>query len=151
MKQKYLAGPDRKSRYRQGYFSPRNPAKYIGNTENITYRSFLEFRAMAKLDNDPTVVKWASEEIYIPYVNPIDKISHYYFVDLFFEKRYNGKTEKFIVEVKPWTQTQKPKSKGKKLLKESAVLAVNLAKWQAANEWAKKRGAKFVIWTEKDM
>jgi len=151
MKQRYLAGPDKKSRYRQGWFCPKHSEKYVGDTKKITYRSFLEFRAMAKLDNDPTIVKWASEEIWIPYVNPLDKSSRLYFVDLFFEQKRNGKTQKFLCEVKPWLQTQPPKSKGKRLLKESATLAVNLSKWQAATKWAKEHGASFIIWTERDL
>jgi len=101
---------------------------------------------MSKLDVDPTIEKWASEEFYIPYISPIDNRTHRYFVDLFFQK----KGKKFICEVKPSEQCKPPKSKGKRLLRESATLAVNLAKWKSAAEWAKKRGAKFILWTEKD-
>jgi hypothetical protein len=137
-------------KYKQGMFKPQNPKKYKGDTKVIVYRSWLEFRVMSKLDMDPTVTKWASEEFYVPYKSPLDKKTHRYFVDLFFEKKQNGKTEKFICEVKPFDQTKPPKSKGKKLLMESMTYAVNIAKWQAANRWAKQSGCKFILWTEKD-
>lgn len=139
------------AKFRQGLFKPTNPLKYIGNTEHIVYRSFLEFRVMSKLDNDPSIVKWASEEFFVPYKSPVDNRTHRYFVDLFFEKKENGKTQKYLCEVKPYEQCGPPKSKGRKLIVESARLLVNLAKWSAASEWAKKRNAKFIIWTEKDL
>lgn len=138
-------------KYKQGMFKPHHPKKYVGDTKVIVYRSWLEFRVMHKLDMDPHVTKWASEEFYVPYKSPLDKKMHRYFVDLFFEKKQNGKTEKFLCEVKPFDQTKPPKSKGKKLLMESATYAVNIAKWQAANKWAKMSGAKFIIITEKDL
>jgi hypothetical protein len=139
------------AKYKQGLFRPTNPSKYAGNTQHIIYRSWLEFKAMSRLDNDPTIVKWASEEFYIPYISPIDKLVHRYFVDLFFEKRENTKTQKYICEVKPYDHTQPPKSKGRKLLRETATLATNIAKWQSANKWAKQHGCKFVIWTDRDL
>lgn len=135
-------------KYKQGFFNPLHPGKYIGNPKNIVYRSWMEFRVMSKLDRDPTITRWASEEFYIPYIHPLDGKPHRYFVDLFFEKN-TGK--KYICEVKPHSQTQPPKSKGKRLLKEQVTFAINAAKWKAAVEWAKAKGCEFVIWTEKDL
>lgn len=144
------------SKYVQGAFKPSQPQKYVGNTANIIYRSWLEFRAMHKLDHDPNIIKWASEEFFIPYKHPIDGIMHRYFVDLFFEKRErNGKQQKYICEVKPQSQTKPPinrgKSKMKRYITESATFAINSAKWASAIEWAKRRDCKFIIWTEKDL
>ena len=138
-------------RYKQGYFRPANPEKYIGNANNIVYRSWLEFRAMYKLDHDSNIVKWASEEFPIPYRMPGENFNRRYFIDLFYETK---KGEKFIIEIKPEDQTKPPK-KGRKrqktILREQADFAMNVYKWQAAKEWAKKNKCKFGIWTEKTL
>ena len=141
------------AKYRQGYFKPINPKKYIGDAKNIVYRSWLEFRFMSRLDTDPTITKWASEEFFIPYTIPGERKSRRYFIDLFFEKTINGKSKKFICEVKPHAQCSPPKKTGtqKRYLTEAAAYSMNRAKWKAAIQWGKERDCKFIIWTEKDL
>jgi len=64
-----------------GKFTPKNPTKYNGDATNIIYRSSWELYVMKYLDENPMVTWWASEELFIPYRNPIDKKMHRYFPD----------------------------------------------------------------------
>lgn len=144
------------SRYYQGYFKPNNPQKYKGDPTNIIYRSWWEFTYMSKLDADNTVIEWASEEIAIPYVSPIDNRVHRYFIDFYVKKKnVDGKFVTFLAEIKPHAQTKppivKPKSRSKKYLKEVYNWGVNSAKWKFAEEFCKKRNWGFVILTEKEL
>ena len=63
--------------------------------------------------------------------------------------------KKYLVEVKPWKQTQEPKAtKGKKksnLLYEQVAWKNNCDKWSFAREFAKKHGMDFIIITEKEL
>ena len=141
------------ARYRQGFFKPSNPKKYVGDVKKIVYRSWLEFRFMSRLDTDPSITKWASEEFFIPYTIPGEKFTRRYFIDLFFEKTIKGKSKKFICEIKPYAQCKPPKKTGtqKRYLTEAAAYNMNSAKWIAAAKWGKERDCKFIIWTEKDL
>lgn len=59
---------------------------------------------------------------------------------------------KYLIEIKPKKQTMKPTTHGNKkrstVLHENATYIVNMAKWQAAQDWCDKRGYKFQILTE---
>lgn len=133
-------------------FIPKNPSKYIGDYRNIISRSGLETKFFLMCDNNPSIVKWNSEDVVIPYVSPLDNKPHRYFIDLYVE---NNKGEKFLVEIKPYSQTLPPKKTAKKrqrtLLNEVQTYMVNDAKWQAAKSFAEKNGCKFVIMTERDI
>jgi hypothetical protein len=65
----------------KGTFLPKNPSKYNGNSKNIIYRSNWELRVMKYFDDHPNVIWWASEELPIPYVSPVDNKTHRYFPD----------------------------------------------------------------------
>ena len=69
------------SRGYRGSFKPKNPQKYIGDINSITYRSLWERKFMLFCDTNPSIVKWASEEIAIPYYYKVDKKMHKYYVD----------------------------------------------------------------------
>jgi hypothetical protein len=146
----------------KGKFSPKNKQKYIGDVTNIVYRSLLERRFMVWLDLNPSVMKWCSEEIVIPYWSPVDNKNHRYFPDFLFEqiKTVDGKeiSTKYLVEVKPKSQTSSPKPpevkdkrKQRRYLKESVTWVTNSCKWAAAEEWCKNNNSKFIIITEKDI
>ena len=93
--------------YKQGFFKPQNPKKYIGDPTNIVYRSGWEKRVMDWADTNPNVTRWCSEEIVIPYISPVDNRPHRYFVDFYVEAiRKDGQTAKMLLEVKPKAQTQ---------------------------------------------
>ena len=60
----------------------------------------------------------------------------------------------YLVEIKPKTQTQPPKFKGrrtKRYLAEKKAYIINNAKWNAAAQYAADRGQKFIIVNEDDL
>lgn len=138
----------------KGYFKPKNPQKYNGNAENIVYRSSWELRVMKYFDDHPDVIWWASEEMAIPYYNPIDQKKHRYFPDFIVKmKRRDGKVMTYVIEVKPHVQTKQPvrKRKTQKFINESVTYIVNQAKWKAADEFCHEHGWEFKILTEHEL
>ena len=138
-----------------GKFKPSNPHKYMGDPTNIIYRSLWEFKLMRHLDSHPQVIGWSSEEVIIPYRSPIDGRKHRYFPD-FLIKQINNKgiKESILVEVKPRAQTKPPEKSSKitkRYLNEVKTWGVNQAKWEAAGEFCKDRGWRFMIMTEKEL
>lgn len=106
---------------------------------------------MRKLDADPNVIKWASEEIVIRYYDHVTKKHRRYFPDFYYETKDN---KKIIVEVKPYAQTQPPvkgRKKQKTFLNEVTTYNTNMAKWKYAIEFCKKNNIQFQIMTEKDL
>jgi len=141
--------------YLQGKYTLRNPDKYVGDKNNVIYRSSWEKKAFLLLDMTPSILKWNSEDNIIHYISPIDNRTHRYFVDLtIMYKTRNGTIKKAIIEIKPETQTKPPKMKTKKTkryIEESMTYLVNDAKWSAARAWAKQNDFEFQIWTEKEL
>jgi hypothetical protein len=132
-----------------GKYFPDHPEKYVGDPAKIIYRSSWERRMMQWMDRSPNVVKWASEEVVVPYVSPVDGEIHRYFVDFAFTTSLN---KKFLVEVKPSQFCVLPKKRNsKQYLKEVEMYAVNQAKWKSARQFAKKHGMEFVVITEKEL
>ena len=133
-----------------GRFRPKNPGKYVGDHTKIIYRSWWERNYMRRLDEDHNYcLKWSSEEIIIPYRDPVDGRPRRYFVDFWLQTPKGGK---FLVEVKPHRETRSPEPKAritKKYLSEVYTWGVNQAKWKAASEFCADKGWKFVILTEK--
>lgn len=157
---KNVKKPDitKKTKFKQGKYKPLNPKKYIGNPSNITFRSSWEYDLMNWLDRHPAVRRWASEEVIIPYLSPVDGKQHRYYVDFYAEIfTRNQILEKYLIEVKPYAQTVFPKMKKKSgVLTESSkedmrTFLVNSAKWKAASRFAQKRGMKFIIITENEL
>ncbi len=140
---------------KKGKYSPRFPEKYIGDPTNIIYRSMWEKKVMSSLDNNLSVIRWASEEIIIPYYSPIDCRYHRYYPDFYVEARApDGSIKKMLLEVKPATQTQPPKSpkrKTKRYISEVMTYGVNEAKWKAAREFCLDKGWEFRIITEAEL
>ena len=137
-----------------GKFTPVNPSKYKGDPTNIIFRSSWELRVMKYLDENPGVVWWASEELFIPYRNPIDNKMHRYFPDFIVKtQKKDGSVMTHILEVKPEVQTKRPvqKRKTKRFLQESMTYAINQEKWKAADIFCKERGWQFKILTERDL
>jgi len=132
-------------------YTPIFPEKYAGDPTNIIMRSSWETMFAAWCDKNPSVVKWSSEETIIPYRCPTDNHIHRYFVD--FKITVNtGKT--YLVEVKPYKQTQLPEYPGnrtQRYLMESLTFMKNQAKWEAATNYAKDRGWEFKIITEHEL
>jgi hypothetical protein len=135
----------------KGIYRPTNPKKYAGDPNRIVYRSNWERKFMLYCDRNDDIIYWASEELSIPYVNPIDRKVHRYFPD-FIIKTKNGK--RFMIEIKPSIQTKKPTPKIKKskaFMRESLEYIKNMAKWQAADVYCNDNGMEFKIFTEKEL
>jgi len=140
--------------YHQGLFKPKNPKKYMGNANNIVYRSSWEKKMLNYLDSHPDVISYASEEFFIPYLSPIDNKLHKYYPDMLVKRRNKqGIVETLVVEIKPKHQTQPPTTKKNKriMLEESVTFAINQAKWKAAENFCADRKWKFVVLTEENL
>lgn len=135
-----------------GKFTAMNPKKYIGDVNNITYRSKWEHKLMVKFDLSVDVIAWASEEVVIKYISPIDNRVHRYFTDFIVVNKDKQVT---LIEVKPYAQTLLPESKrGKskaRMVSEVSTYLVNQAKWAAAEAYCKQKGWTFKVITEKDI
>ena len=165
-------GPDAKTK--QGYYKVTNKEKYIGDPELIIYRSSWEFGFCKYCDMSPSVKRWSSEPISIPYYDRVSKLEECaklgldpnnpsnwevknYNTDFWYEvDTGNGKTEKIFVEIKPSYKLKKPiPPKGDAPLKEQRIFVKNAkeyltneAKFAALKEWAHQHGAKFYVFTE---
>jgi hypothetical protein len=111
---------------------------------------------MKTFDKSKAILAWASEEVIIPYISPLDGKPHRYFPDFVAKVRQkDGTIAKYLIEVKPASQTRMPappKSgrKTKKYQTAVAMYLLNEAKWEAAQVWCEKNGYEFKIMTEAD-
>lgn len=142
-----------KVRY-QGFFTPVNKKKYIGDSEKIVFRSLWEKQVMEYLDKNSNVISWGSEEFSINYLSPIDNKIHRYFPDFIAKIRTKNEEEKIVVmEVKPLKQTMLPESKKatKNAIRDTMIFAVNDAKFKAAKLFCEEKGWEFQVITEHDL
>jgi hypothetical protein len=106
---------------------------------------------MRYCDLNDDIIYWASEELPIRYFNPLDKKYHRYFPDFVVK---TVKDEKYMVEIKPSRQVDKPKTpkrKTRSYMIESFNYIKNQAKWQAARKYCDDMNMKFKLITEKDL
>ena len=132
----------------KGKYRPTNRKKYRGDVNNVIYRSLWERTFMKYCDDNSEIVEWGSEEIVVPYISPIDGKRHRYFPDFFIK---TSKGDKFLIEIKPKSQTKPPKvpkRKTKRFIYETHEWGRNQAKWEAANRICQRNGWKFLILTE---
>jgi len=137
------------SRFAQGKFTPKHPEKYVGGRTPI-YRSSWEFAFMKFCDEHPSVDKWASEAIRIPYKNPLTGKLTTYVPDFFVA--YNDKSGKQrveLIEVKPSNQAIRENLGRSKVNQASYIL--NQAKWAAARAYCKQKNIFFRVITENDI
>jgi len=148
--------------FKQGYYTPRNPQKYIGDLNNIIYRSQMELDFCRICDFSKKIVKWSSEPETPPfpirYMHPISEEMKSYYPDYFVVVRQpNNIEERMIIEVKPESLTIPPKRplpNAKKKTKDNylnklKVVAINLAKKRAAEIFCKQYGMRYCFVTEK--
>lgn len=159
--------------YKQGNYHPINPDKLVGATE-IIYRSSWEGAFCVWCDRNDAVLHWGSEPCQIAYKDPssvdFDKCKKFgidaknpmnwkdanYYPDFFIELRSDdGSVRKVIIEIKPKDQTYPPRQPDtnnakalKKYAKDARRYVQNMAKWEAANRWARERGMEFEVLTE---
>ncbi|MEM2159537.1 MAG: TnsA endonuclease N-terminal domain-containing protein [Candidatus Nitrosotenuis sp.] len=130
----------------KGRFIPKNPQKYVGNPNNIIFRSSWELSVLKFFDSSNAVLKYASEEFSVPYISPLDGKVHRYFPD--FVVSYldaNGNVQQEIVEVKPLKEADE---RFAKTPLDKSRLLVNNAKWEAAARFAGNNGMVFRVITE---
>jgi hypothetical protein len=107
------------------------------------------------LDRNKDIISWASEELIVPYISPVDNRVHRYFPDFLVKLRNKeGQLKTLMIEVKPKKQTQPPMQQRritKQYITEVTTWGVNQAKWKAAEEYCLDRGWKFIIMTEEHL
>lgn len=131
--------------FRQGPYTVRNPAKYVGKGMP-RYRSGWELTFMMFLDSNDNIVQWASESISIPYRNPITGKASMYVPDFFVTYRSkDNRTRAELIEIKPKKQSL---IESRASDRDRAIVAVNYAKWDAATKWAQKNGLTFRVINE---
>ncbi|NMC60115.1 MAG: hypothetical protein GYA51_12165 [Candidatus Methanofastidiosa archaeon] len=163
------------SRTKQGYYrNLKNPEKYIGDPNLIIYRSSWEFSFIKWCDASPSIIKWSSEPIKVPYYDRVSKLEECRKLGLdpnnprnWTIKNYNTdfwvlidkggeRPEKWFIEIKPKDKLTKPKQvsahaplkeirRYNNLMKEYLI---NEAKFAALKDWAEKNQSKFYVFTE---
>lgn len=138
----------------KGFFRPKNPEKYIGDVNNIVWRSLWERKFLNYCDLNQNILEYASEEIAIPYLDPSTNRIKRYFPDVYMKvKDVDGNIKKYLVEIKPYKQTlpPTPRKKTKNYINEVYTYKKNEAKWKAAEEFCKDNGWQFKLITEKEL
>lgn len=136
------------SKYAQGKYTIKNPEKYIGK-KTPTYRSSWEFTFCSFCDNNPAVINWASEAIQIPYFNPVSGKQTIYvpdFLIVYTDAKQNKHTE--LIEIKPSKEATMETARS---YRDKLMVAVNMAKWAAADSWARANNIRFRVVTEYDI
>jgi hypothetical protein len=137
------------SKFAKGKFTPKNPEKYVG-VKSPTYRSSWEFAFMNFCDSHPSIQKWASEAVKIPYKNPLTQKVTVYVPDFFIQYMdKKGKMISEIIEIKP--QNQQLLEKVGRNTARQAQFVVNQHKWAAATAWCKNQGLTFRVLNETDI
>ena len=164
-------------KYHQGYYVPEHPEKWL--TKENVFRSSWEFLFFKWADQNPAILKVASEPIGIKYLDPTGNLEYcmkhnldpnnpqnwkartYYtdfWIEIADETKPDGKKRIFI-EIKPYDQTQCPKpltesatlKEHKAYNKAAQTYLTNVAKCQSAREYFKSRGAEFMVITERTL
>ena len=136
------------SKYASGKYQVKNPEKYMGK-RLPSYRSSWEFTFMSFCDNNPAVINWVSEGVKIPYFNPVSGKQTVYvpdFIVVYVDANQKQHTE--LVEVKPSTETTMESARS---YRDKLMVAMNMAKWAAADSWARANNMRFRVVTEFDI
>lgn len=165
-------GPNAKTK--QGYYNVEKPNKYIGDANLVVYRSSWEFAFCKYCDNAPSVLRWSSEPISIPYYDRTSKLEECaklglnpndpsnwevkkYNTDFWYETDLGGgETDRIFVEIKPSYKLRKPipPERDAPLKQQRAFniaakeYLINEAKFAALKSWAEANGSKFFVFTE---
>lgn len=145
--------PKSEGGWHQGVYKVVNYKKYMSNKPPV-FRSSWEANVMYLFDMNEFVVRWGSEVIEIPYVNPIDGKVHRYFADFYVEfKNKQGQYIKWVVEVKPVSKLTPPKQqkRTKTWAYQMNEYMINTSKWNAAKAYCQHRGYEFKIFTEDEI
>jgi len=141
-------------KFMQGLYNVINKDKYVGDVNNVIYRSSWELKYLYMLDKSDDILKFSSEETIIPYQDYDGRIRRY-FVDFKVQSRTQGIS---LIEIKPFIQTQPPILKENKSgrptksqINQILTYDKNQRKWKAAEKYCKSKNWTFRIVTEKDL
>ena len=142
-------------KFKQGYFKVSNVSKYIGDPNKIIARSSWEAKFMSWCDQHPSVIRWSSEPVAIPYISPLDKKAHKYYVDFYVVTMKEDKELQWLIEIKPAAQFKPPDPmmlEGRRTLKkiqsynwQLRTFIINSAKFESAVRFAQDRNMRFAI------
>jgi hypothetical protein len=136
------------SKYASGKYQVKNPEKYMGK-RLPSYRSSWEFTFMSFCDNNPAVLNWVSEGVKIPYYNPVSGKQTIYvpdFLVVYVDANQRQHTE--LVEIKPSKEATMESARS---YRDKLSVAINMAKWAAADSWARANNMRFRVVTEFDI
>jgi hypothetical protein len=159
---------------KQGYYRAKNKEKYIGDPDLIIYRSSWEYGFCKWCDMSPSVKRWSSEPVTIPYYDRVSRLEECaklgldpnnkenwevknYNTDFWFElDKGEGETEKIFVEIKPSYKLKKPipppreapLAEQRKFNNAAKEYLINEAKFAAMKAWAEQNNSKFYVFTE---
>lgn len=162
---------------KQGYYKVQNLQKYMGNPALVIFRSSWEHTFCRWCDFSPSIIRWSSEPIRVPYYDRVSKLDElrrqgldpnnpknwvikYYNTDYWIEvAQGDGTTKKMFVEIKPANKLKKPIPPGENAplreVRRFNLLAkeylINEAKFAALKAWAERSGAQFWVFTEETL
>lgn len=132
-------------KFASGTYTVENTSKYVGNKPPF-YRSSWELAFMRMCDAHPNILKWASENVKIPYQNPATGRYSNYVPDFMIQyKDKNGAEHVELIEIKPANQTTMENARSGR---NQMATVVNAAKWTSAQEWCERKGIKFKVINE---
>ena len=167
-------GDLKKGRTHQGFYIVKNKEKYIGDSDLVVFRSAWEFSFCMWSDYSPSIVRWSSEPVKVPYYdrvsnlekckkqgldpnNPKNWTRKNYNTDFWIEVKKPDETfERWFIEIKPGYKLMKPKpvlktaplKDQKKFNKLAKEYLINESKFEAMKNWSSRSGAKFYVFTE---
>jgi len=101
---------------------------------------------MRMCDAHPNILKWASENVKIPYQNPATGRYANYVPDFMIQYRdKNGVEHVELIEIKPSNQTTMENARTGR---NQMATVINAAKWTSAQEWCERKGIKFKVINE---
>lgn len=136
------------NKFQQGAYTVMNPGKYAGKGVP-KYRSGWELAFMRFCDSNDHIISWSSESLQIPYRNPLTGKPTRYVPDFLIQYRNkHNQVVTELIEIKPKKQSV---LESKASNRDRAIVAVNYAKWAAAQAWCKRNGLTFRVITEDDI
>lgn len=139
--------------FKQGYYKVKYPNKCKNPKPEVRYLSDYELKTYKACDLSKAVISWGAEVVIVPYDSKVKGRKARYIVDLYMKwvDKFGNLREE-IIEIKPLNQVHKPKRGRKKQStfdREMETWLLNQEKWKAAEQYAKARGWKFRVITEK--
>jgi len=136
------------NKFQQGPYVVMNPKKYAGKGVP-KYRSGWELAFMRFCDSNDHIITWSSESLVIPYINPLTGKQTRYIPDFLIQYRNkHNQVVTELIEIKPKKQSI---LESKASNRDRAIVAVNYAKWAAAQAWCRRNGLTFRVITEDDI